>query len=365
LATTAAQARVLSRAHSLKTAATEPIAQIATDKVLVVIPCLNEERNIAAVIRNVLRDPAAENLLVVVADGGSSDGTRKIVSAIAARVRNLKLMDNPQRLQSAGINLAARLYGSGRRWLIRMDAHADYPDGFVSCLIDEARRTGAPSVVVAMHSRGTGFFQEAAAIAQNSVLGTGGSAHRLPGAAQYVDHGHHALFDLERFLAIEGYDETLSHNEDAEFDLRLAESGGRIWLTRATEVTYHPRARARDLFKQYRNYGRGRATTILRHRARPKLRQLAPAAVAPAAVLALLSPLAIIAILPLLMWLLTCLSYGTVLGVRQGRGCAYASGIAAAIMHFAWSLGFWTTLSKHAASRIQPTGAIPAAGGRA
>ena len=34
----------------------------------------------------------------------------------------------------------------------------------------------------------------------------------------YVDHGHHAAFRAASFKAIGGYDETFSHNEDAEFD---------------------------------------------------------------------------------------------------------------------------------------------------
>lgn len=92
---------------------------------LVVIPCLDEERHIGSVIGTILRDPAADNLLVVVADGGSTDQTRAIVLQIAEKASNVRLVDNPQRIQSAGINRAARLFGEGRRWLVRMDAHAD------------------------------------------------------------------------------------------------------------------------------------------------------------------------------------------------------------------------------------------------
>lgn len=312
---------------------------------LVVVPCLNEKIHIAATLRSILADPSANKLLIIVADGGSTDGTVESVRHIAAVTPNVRLLDNPARLQSAGVNLAARNFGRNRRWLIRMDAHARYPDQFVSRLMAQAERTGAASVVVAMRSEGETFFQRAAAAAQNSVLGTGGSAHRRDGAEGFVDHGHHALFDMARFLALGGYDEKQSHNEDAEFDCRLRKAGGKIWLTRQTGVTYFPRARPGALYTQYRNYGRGRAITLLRHAGRPKLRQLLPAAILPAAIAALFAPLYPWIALPLLVWLACCLAGGLFVGIGNRSFAAGASGVAAAIMHFAWSVGFWSAFA--------------------
>jgi succinoglycan biosynthesis protein ExoA len=314
---------------------------------IVVIPALNEERCIGPVIENILGDLAAYKLLIVVADGGSTDHTREIVRGIAVQHQNVMLLNNPARLQSAGVNLAARQFGNGRRWLIRMDAHAEYPVNFITNLLVEARRTGASSVVVAMKSIGKTCFQQAAATAQNSVLGAGGSAHRRDGAEGFVDHGHHALFDMDRFLALGGYDAGQSHNEDAEFDCRLAQSGGRIWLTRAASIGYYPRDRAAGLFHQYKNYGRGRAMTILRHRLRPKPRQLVPAAVAPAIALVAIAPWLPMATLPALLWVGVSLLFGLFLGLRERSVCASASGVAAILMHLGWSVGFWSAFFEH------------------
>jgi succinoglycan biosynthesis protein ExoA len=317
-----------------------------SDEGLIVIPCLNEESCIFDVIAGVLRDPTADKLLIVIADGGSTDGTREIVTRLAQTTPNLRLMANPLRIQSAGVNLAARHFGLGRQWLVRMDAHAEYPEGFVSQLIAEARRTCASSVVVAMKSQATGCFQKAAAVAQNTLLGTGGSAHRRDGAEGFVDHGHHALFRMADFRALNGYDETQSHNEDAEFDCRLTRAGGRIWLTRATRIGYYPRATPGDLYSQYRNYGRGRATTILRHRARPRLRQLLPAGVVPSLAPLLATPWFTVAALPCAIWIAVCLTFGVFLGVRDRNRCAFASGFAAIVMHLGWSVGFWSALAN-------------------
>jgi len=303
------------------------------------------------VIGEVLADDGLVDPLVLVADGGSSDGTRAIVGEIAARDPRVLLMDNPGRLQSAGVNLAARLMGEGRPWLVRVDAHADYPPRYASNLIAEAKATGAASVVVAMDSRGDAAFQRAAAAAQNSRLGTGGAAHRMAGCGGWVDHGHHALFRLDAFSAAGGYDEGFSHNEDAEFDLRLRGTGGTIWLTDKVRIGYHPRATARALAKQYFSYGKGRARTMLKHRARLKARQVLPLAVAPALLLALLAPLTWAAAVPALAWAGLALGYGFALAARAKDPAVALSGPAAMIMHAAWSVGFWRQLAAHALAR--------------
>jgi len=322
-----------------------------SDKALVVIPCLNEREHLAKLVDAVLQDSPALDVLVVIADGGSSDGTLEIARDLARDNPRVRLVCNPRRIQSAGVNLAARSFGDGRRWLVRLDAHAGYPKNYISTLIDEARHTGAASVVVSMISAGHACFQRAAATAQNSVLGAGGAAHRRQGKAAFVDHGHHALFELKRFLELGGYDEALSHNEDAEFDVRLTRSGGKIWLTRAVNIVYFPREKPVQLYRQYVNYGRGRASTIMRHRMRPKLRQMLPACVLPSILALICSPWYPILLLPVAAWTMCCLLFGASLGVQQRTRCAFASGAAAIIMHLGWSIGFWSEVAKGVALR--------------
>ncbi len=317
-------------------------AEAFLSSVLVVLPCLNEARTLPAILDALIADEPDAPLLIVVADGGSTDGTREAVEAATHRDPRIRLLANPRRVQSAGVNLAVERFGAGRDWLVRMDAHAGYPPRFVRGLVETAQRVGADSVVVPMVTEGHACFQQAVAAAQNSRLGTGGAAHRRLSGGGWIDHGHHALFAMARFKAIGGYDETFVANEDAELDVRLAKSGGRIWLADELAITYHPRATARSLFTQYRRYGRGRAQTLLRHRTRPKVRQLAPLLVAPAVLLLApalaFPPLAV----PAALWAVACLGYGLLLGMRARQPCALAAGPAAMIMHAAWSLGFWS-----------------------
>ncbi len=289
-----------------------------------------------------LRDPGCARARIVVADGGSHDRTRALAAEAAARDARVVLLDNPGRLQSAAVNLAAARFGAGADTLVRIDAHAEYPDRFVERLLETAARTGASAVTVAMVSRGRGCFQKAAAAAQNSVLGAGGAAHRsAAGPGRWTDHGHHALIRLSAFVEAGGYDETMDCNEDAEFDARLAAIGGRLWIEPALAITYYPRAAAGALFRQYFRYGRGRARMLARHKAPMKLRQLMPVAVAPAVGLALLFPLSPLLLAPAALWAGVCLAGGVAVGLKARGGCALLAGAPAAISHLAWSLGYW------------------------
>jgi succinoglycan biosynthesis protein ExoA len=332
------------------------------DRAFAVIPCLNEAEHIGGLIRRLLDDPDWRDPLVVVADGGSTDDTAQIVRALAAEDRRVRLLENPRRLQASAVNLAAARFGRGRRFMVRVDAHAGYPEAYVSRLVAEARRTGAASVVVGMDTVGQGGFQGAAAAAQNSLLGVGGAAHRVGRASGWVDHGHHALFDLEHFFGVGGYDESFQANEDAEFDVRLGKGGGRVWLSGEVRVVYYPRATALSLFRQYLTYGQGRARTLLRHRMRPKLRQMLPAAVFPAAILAPLGLVEPAMALPAATWLGGCLAGGLYLGLKTGRREAFGAGVAAALMHLAWSIGFWRQLVSGPEPRSPQPDLVPREG---
>ena len=159
-----------------------------------------------------------------------------------------------------------------------------------------------------------------------------------------MDHGHHALVRLHSFLAVGGYDESFVQNEDAEFDHRLTKAGYKIWFTDQTSMTYYPRPSPRQLFKQYMGYGYGRARTTLKHGIRPKLRQFLPACVLPIILLAMVTPFFRWACLPVIVWIISCLTYGGALALRTGNVPAVAAAGAALMMHTGWSLGFWQAI---------------------
>jgi len=318
---------------------------------LIVIPCLNEAAHISALLGQLCPAAARLGARIVVADGGSTDGTLAIVEQIAAKDPRVILLHNKRRIQSAAINLAVGTFGEGAEYLIRIDAHGGYPDDYCDRLLEEALATSADSVVVSMLTSGSGAVQKSVAAAQNSKLGTGGSKHRHLSAGEWVDHGHHALMRISAFGAVGGYDETFSHNEDAELDYRLRRAGYRIWMSGKTQIVYYPRASLKSLYFQYLGYGRGRAKNVLKHRVIPKVRQMVPLAVFPVVLLAAFSFVHWIAAVPLLIWAAVCLGYGLVTAIRQRNAGVALAGVSAMVMHFGWSVGFWLQLLGFGARR--------------
>ncbi|MDR7145337.1 glycosyltransferase family 2 protein [Rhizobium sp. BE258] len=315
--------------------------QKITDCCLIVIPCLNERNHIGGLLSRLSDALPEDGWRIVVADGGSKDGSQDIVKAAVAHDARIVLLNNPKRLQSAAINLAVARFGDQFEYFIRMDAHGEYPDDYCLDLITDASETDADSIVVSLKTIGFNSVQRAAAVAQNSKIGNGGSAHRNSTTGAYVDHGHHALMRVRAFLAVGGYDETFAHNEDAELDFRLKKSGYKIWMSGRTAMVYHPRASIGALFKQYLNYGRGRAKNLRKHKTIPAPRQALPLAVAPAIVGAGLALFFWAALLPAFLWAITCVGYGFYLKIREDMPNGPLAGLMAMVMHFAWSTGFW------------------------
>jgi succinoglycan biosynthesis protein ExoA len=323
-----------------------------TDRVAIVVPVLNEERYIEGCLRALLRQAAEIDADVLVMDGGSTDATREIVSRMQETHPRLALHDNPGRLQSAAVNLAARIASPDVTVLIRADAHASYKPDFVTTCVKALRSHDATSVVVPMRTVGIVGMQRAIAAVQNSRLGNGGAAHRVGGKSGFVDHGHHAAFDRAFFQLVGGYDEAFSHNEDAEHDERARRAGGRIWMCSEATIDYFPRARLGPLARQYFKHGAGRACTVLKHRTQVRPRQVA----APAVLIGCVSGLALA---PLTPWFaavpigytLGCFTWGSLAAARARDPWLLAIAPAAITVHLSWGAGFLSTVLAAARAR--------------
>lgn len=313
------------------------------ESILVIVPALNEAGHIEACLNSLLGDSSWSAVLpCIVADGGSTDETRAIVKTLASRYPRLRLVDNPDRLQGAGTNLAVALGATeATRILVRCDAHATYPPGFVRGITECLDQTGADSVVIPMDSIGQSCFGRANAWIVDTPLGNGGAAHRGGQLSGWIDHGHHAGFTRQSFETVGGYDPAFSHNEDAEYDLRLTRSGGKIWLAAPLRIDYVARGTPGGLARQYFNYGRGRARTQAKHGQTLKLRQTMPVlalfglslgtVMAPFFPVALLLPGAYVGLL---------LAASVLMATKHRSACGLLCGLAAGIMHMSWAAGY-------------------------
>ena len=82
-----------------------PAMPLTQPFVTVAMPCLNEAGFIEACLRSVRAQTyPRERLEILVADGGSTDGTREILARLAARDARIRVIDNPDRIQAVGLN---------------------------------------------------------------------------------------------------------------------------------------------------------------------------------------------------------------------------------------------------------------------
>ena len=155
------------RRPTISAEAPVPPPDLAVDptEVLVGVPALDEERHIASCLRSLMTgSPEMRNVRIVVADGGSRDATRTIVAGLAAEFPNIELVDNPGRVQSAALNRIVETCAvPAHRVLVRCDAHAVYPPGYVLRVAASLEARGAAALAVSMDAVGAGCFQRAAA----------------------------------------------------------------------------------------------------------------------------------------------------------------------------------------------------------
>ena len=320
-----------------------PSQGTAPSSILAVIPTLNEARHIETCVRSLMTgSPDLRRVPLLVADGGSSDDTVAIVERLTGEFPNLGVIPNQKRLQSAALNLAADTHRvAGQSILVRCDAHSIYPPDFILSVARSLVTTGAASLVVPIDAVGETCFERANAWIVDTPLGSGGAAHRGGKTSGWVDHGHHAGFDLGWYRRIGGYDETFSHNEDAEYDTRLIRAGGRIYLDAGIRVKYIPRGDIRRLWMQYYGYGRGRARNALKHGFRLKLRQTAPLLALTGSVGGLAASLVYWPALSLPAGYVTLLLIASLATAWKHRSaCGLLAGLAAGTMHIAWAAGF-------------------------
>ncbi|HEU0037484.1 MAG TPA: glycosyltransferase family 2 protein [Kofleriaceae bacterium] len=260
-------------------------------RVTIAMPAYNEEHYIEACIASVQgQDYPAESIEILIADGRSTDRTREIIARLSQQDPRIKLVDNPARLQAAGLGMMVK-QATGDV-IVRMDVHAEYAPDYVRRCVETLERTGADNVGGAQRAKARTPFQRALCAALTSPLGVGGARYRSADAEGFVDTVFLGAFRRRVFETVGLWDPGAITNEDAELNQRILDAGGHVYLSRDIVVHYFPRDSFRSLAKQYFRYGRGRARTLLKLGKFPTLRPLVPfLVVSGATALVLLPPL--------------------------------------------------------------------------
>ncbi len=260
----------------------------AQESVSVVIPCYNEANFIGKVLENLADQYESDRYEIIVVDGGSEDWTRDKIQAFKLTRPDLSivLVDNPARKIPAALNLG--IAAARGEIIARMDAHAVPSDGYVRRCVEVLSREGAGVVGMPCHvlPASDTLLARAIASAVSHPFGIGDAKYRLrEGGAmlEAVDTVAFACFRKSLWQELGGYNESLSTNEDYDFNYRVRLAGREVILDRSGHCDYFARTSFSDLAAQYRRYGGWKARMIRLHPRSIKVRHL----VAPGFVLSL------------------------------------------------------------------------------
>ena len=220
-------------------------------QVSVIIPTRNEAAFIDRCLESVFSaDPVPGGMEVLVVDGMSSDGTRGMLDAWCQRKPNLRVLDNPLGIVPSAMNIGVRAAQGG--WIIRLDAHSEYPKNYFTLCLKTSQRTGADNVGGAVLTllHGQSLQRRLVHALTTHSFGVGNSAFRTGAPDGWVDTVPFGCYRREVFDRIGLYDERLVRNQDYELNRRLLKMGGRIWFNSAIQVRYYNQSSLTGLFRQ-------------------------------------------------------------------------------------------------------------------
>jgi len=246
-------------------------------RVSVIIPCRNEVATMAAFLASVCsQQPPDGGMEVIIADGMSDDGTREILRKEGNLEPRIRVIDNPGKIASTGLNAAIR--AAEGSVILRMDAHTEYSPDYVRRCVELLHSTGADNVGGPARTKSGTYWERAVAAAYHSPFSVGGAKFHdveYEGFVDTVTYGCWRKVAFERF----GYfDEELVRNQDDEHNLRITRGGGKVWQSPEIRSWYHPRGSLAALFQQYKQYGYWKVRVIQKHKLPASWRHLVPAA---------------------------------------------------------------------------------------
>ena len=243
----------------------------------ILLPVLNEGAYIDDCLESLADQIYEGPIEILVADGGSTDETLDRLGWWSDNVDTLRIYENPDRVQSAGLNLLADVAHSDI--LIRADAHTRYARDYVSRSV--AALEGAPDAAVGgpMVAEGVSDFGRAVAVAFRSPLAIGPARFHHATRPTEADTVYLGAMHKPTWDSLGGMRALPSRvAEDADFYYRLRKAGGRVLVDPAIISTYRPRETISDLWRQFYRYGFGKADMFYVNGEFPSWRPLAPLA---------------------------------------------------------------------------------------
>ena len=219
------------------------------DTVSLIVPVYNEEKYINQFINSILlQDYDRKKVEIIFIDGNSKDKTKQVIEEKLSK-ENLKynILDNPQKITPVSLNIGIK--NANHDIIIRLDAHSEYPENYISKCVYYLNNIEADNVGCILETKSEGNVGQAISCVLSSKFGVGNSGFRTNAKSGYTDTVPFGTFRKELFERIGYFDERLPRNQDSEFNSRIIKNGGKIYLFNDIKITYHPRDTIYKLIK--------------------------------------------------------------------------------------------------------------------
>lgn len=223
----------------------------------VVIPCLNEEKNIASCLDSLIESSFPfHSMEIMVVDGMSTDNTRVLIEPYLKKYSNIALLDNADKITPVALNKGI-LHSTADKILIS-GAHTAFSKDYISVLWKKMDALNAHVVGGVMLTLPGDDSAKAHSIARalSSGFGVGNSMFRIgvkeDRRADTVPFG---MYQREVFHKVGLYNPKLIRNQDIELSGRIVSAGFSIWLCPGAVCYYKARTKFMELAKN--NFGNG------------------------------------------------------------------------------------------------------------
>jgi glycosyltransferase involved in cell wall biosynthesis len=324
--------------------------------VSIIVPCYNEEKTIRHLLEAVFAQTYPRRLMeLIISDGLSTDRTREVIAAFQKEHPDLtvRVADNSVRTIPSGLNQAIR--ESKGEIIVRLDAHSmPIPEYVERCVA--AHQSGKGDNVGGVWEIRAGadtWIAKSISFAAAHPLGVGDAMYRLNAKAGPVDTVPFGSFRRALIDGIGAFDETLLSNEDYEFNTRVRESGGVVWLDPSIRSVYFSRGTLGKLAAQYWRYGLWKFKMLQRYPHTLRWRQALP----PLFVFFLFTLIVLSLFVSFARYLLAAQLFGYFfaltlaglkLAIEKNTGfLLFGLPLSISTMHLAWGAGFlWSGISS-------------------
>jgi cellulose synthase/poly-beta-1,6-N-acetylglucosamine synthase-like glycosyltransferase len=229
----------------------------------IVVPIRNEEETIERLTRSLLdQDYPHDRYEILMADGGSVDRTRELLSAVDVDAR-VRVLDNPGRTAPAALNLA--IAAAKGDIVTRVDGHSYVAPDYLSRIVAVMHETGESVVGGPVRMLADTPFRRALVEALYSKVAVGAVPYRTLQQRAYVASLQTGSFRRAVLDQVGPFDESLAVVEDLDMNTRIRKAGHKLLLDPSIKFWYLPRPTLGALWRQIYAVGLVKARILRKH----------------------------------------------------------------------------------------------------